>query len=114
VVTTELDLSIEYPDSSFEIVIENRGLFDCGKVDWQMVEPSLQIGFLSCSPTNGILEGCGQSGESNTEEIRCSLDWSVISMGQAEDYFLVLFSYPVINGIDSAYLIHIHAQNQQE
>jgi hypothetical protein len=110
VVTTASDLSIEYPNSSFSVWVANEGILQCGDLDWWIVEPSLQTGMLSCSPVNGVLEGSpGYEQPSNTEEIWCTVDWSGITPQQTRDYFLVLFSYPRVNGTDSAHLIRVRA-----
>jgi hypothetical protein len=108
-VTTAPAVSIEYPDSSFSVGIANEGVFECGDLDWSIVEPSLQRGVLSCSPANGVLEGAQDYKEPNTEEIQCSVDWGGVTPGRAGDYFLVLFSYPRVNGTDSIHLIRVRA-----
>lgn len=109
VVTTASDLSVEYPDSSFEVGIANEGIFQCGNLDWWIVEPSLQEGMLSCSPTSGVLEGASGSGELTSAGIQCAIDWSGVPPGKTRDFFLILLSYPRVNGIDSAHLVRIRA-----
>jgi hypothetical protein len=106
---TEPDLVVEHPADSVIVGIANRGILDCGRLDWRIVQPPLQAGVLSCSPAEGALAGAGGVGESTTEEIRCAVDWSDIEPGQRRDYVLVLFSYPAVNGVDSAHLVRVRA-----
>lgn len=106
-VTTAPVISVEHPDSSFSVGIVNEGIFECGDLDWWIVEPSLQRGTLACSPASGVLEGAQDYKEPNTEEIQCSVDWDGLTPGQTGGYFLVLFSYPRVNGTDSVHLIRV-------
>lgn len=108
-VTTPTELTTEHPSSSFEVEIANKGLFQCGDLDWSVVEPLPQTGMLSCSPTNGILEGTEGPDELNTQNIQCAIDWDSIAPGQTKNLFLILFSYPRVNGTDSAHLITVRA-----
>jgi hypothetical protein len=100
-------ISVENLDNSFSVEIANRGIFDCGDLDWWIIEPSLQRGTLACSPANGVLKGAQDYKEPTTEEIQCSVDWGGGTSEQAGDYFLVLFSYPRVNGADSVHLIRV-------
>jgi hypothetical protein len=106
-VTTAPTISVEHPDSSFSVGIANEGIFECGDLDWWIVAPSLQRGALVCSPVSGALEGTQDYNEPNTEEIQCSVDWDGLTPEQTGDYFLVLFSYPRVNGTDSVHLIRV-------
>ncbi|MBN1976806.1 MAG: hypothetical protein JW918_05345 [Anaerolineae bacterium] len=108
-VTTAPVISIEHPDGSFSVGIANAGIFECGDLDWWVVEPSLQGGALACSPASGVLDGAQDYKEPNTAEILCSVDWDSLAPGQTGDYFLVLFSYPRVNGTDSVHLIRVRA-----
>jgi hypothetical protein len=85
--------------------IANEGLFGCGDLEWRLVAPPLQPETVSCSPTNGLLEGPPSSDTVTSQEIECSIDWNEVPLGQTAHHFLVLFSYPSGNGTDSAHLI---------
>jgi len=109
-VKTEPKLTVCYPDSSFTVEIANEGILQCGDLDWQAIEPASQADALSCVPDHGELEGALSSGEPTIENIECAIDWSGIPAGQEEEYYLVLFSYPRVNGIDSAQLVEVHLE----
>jgi hypothetical protein len=109
-VETEPKLAVRYPDSSFKVEIANEGIFQCGDLSWQVVEPAMQPDALSCVPDHGELKGAQPWGETTGEAIQCSIDWSGIPAGQAEKYYLVLFSYPRVNGIDSVHLVEVHLE----
>jgi hypothetical protein len=108
-VVTAPDLRIEHPDSSFTVTIENSGILQCGDLDWWAVTPSLGTGLLSCSPDRGLLEGAEDYDSSTFAEIRCSVDWSGVAPGETSDGYLMLFSYPRVNGRDSVHLIRVRA-----
>jgi hypothetical protein len=109
VITTGTELNLAFPDSTFKMEVANQGIFECGTLDWQLIGNPLQPDVLSCSPARGVLEGSQEPSQSTLMEIECSIDWSQIGSGQVRDYFLVLFSYPRVNGTVSAHLIQIHA-----
>lgn len=106
-ITSAPIVSVERSASSFSVGIANEGIFECGDLDWWIVEPSLQRGALACSPTSGVLEGAQDYNKPTTEQIQCSVDWDGLTPEQAGDHFLVLFSYPRVNGTDSVHLIRV-------
>lgn len=106
-VTTPSDLSLTFPESSFIVGIANEGLFGCGDLEWWLVAPPLQPETVSCSPTNGLLEGPPSSDAVTSEEIECFIEWNEVPLGETTRYFLVLFSYPKGNGTDSAHLVAV-------
>jgi hypothetical protein len=108
-VVTAPDLRVDYPDASFVVMIENGGILQCGDLDWWVVTPSVGAGMLSCSPDQGLLEGAQGYGESTQTEIACSVDWEGIAPGETKDGYLVLFSYPRVNGVDSVHLVRVRA-----
>jgi hypothetical protein len=109
-VKTEPKLTVRFPDSSFNVEIANEGILQCGDLSWQAVEPASQADALSCLPDHGELAGAQSWGEPTLENIECSIDWSGIPAGQAEDYYLLLFSYPRVNGTDSAHLVEVRLE----
>lgn len=108
-VVTAPDLRVDYPDDSFVVTIENGGILQCGDLDWWVVAPSVGAGMLSCSPDQGLLEGAQGYDESTLAEIGCSVDWEGIAPGETRDGYLVLFSYPRVNGVDSVHVIRVRA-----
>ena len=110
-VTSESDFRLVHPDNSVLLQAANKGLFSCGDLDWRIALPSLQGDALSCYPASGVLEGGERAAESNSEDISCMVDWSGIASGKAEDLFLVVFSFPRVNGENTASLIRIRAEH---
>lgn len=106
--TTEADIYLAFPDETFEVGLANTGILNCGTVDWYLVENTLQPDALSCSPTNGVLEGSQPGAEANVTTIQCAINWDEIDSEQTGDLYLVLFSVPRVNGTDRGHLIRIH------
>ena len=106
-IVTLPEQSIEYPQDAFTVRIANEGILPCGDLDWWVKEPSIQANALCCSPTSGVLRGARQLGDSVKEDIECSINWAAVTPGQTVDHILALFSYPRVNGKDSASLVRV-------
>lgn len=108
-VITAPDLLVESPTVSFSVRIANEGILACGDLDWQLVVPSPQAEALWCSPDHGVLEGAPGYDESTVKGLACRLNWEEVPPGPAVGYFLVLYSYPRVNGRDSIHLLRVRA-----
>lgn len=112
VLRTETDVTLAFPDETFEIEFVNEGILNCGIVDWYLIADRLHPDGLSCSPDNGVLEAGYPGEEARDARIQCAIDWREIDPAPTADFFLVLFSFPRVNGTASAHLIHVRAMSE--
>lgn len=110
VVRTPLLVTIEYPDEWIQIELANEGMLRCGDVDWQLLQPSMQQDAIDCTPEEGLLSGAsGYEADAETAEVTCSVDWDTIPAGAERAFFLAIYAFPRMNGVNTAHLLQVRA-----
>jgi len=110
VVRTPLLVTIEYPEEQIQIELANEGVLRCGDVDWNLLQPSIQQDAIDCTPEEGLLSGAaGYEADAETVEVTCSVDWDSIPAGEERAFFLAIYAFPRMNGVNTAHLLQVRA-----